>query len=393
MRSIENHKPSKHTSKQKLKTKKLFLVVNVDWFFLSHRLPIALAAKKRGYEVTVFAIEEGGHGNDIRGHGLKFVPLPTSRSGTNIFTELKVLVFLFRYYKKERPDIIHHVAVKPVTYGSVAAKLTGVPKVVNALSGLGFLFINADTNRLAHTLVNAFFNYGFKNPNLRFILQNRDDFQMIEDMNVLKEEQIFMIKGSGVNLNEFAYSAERELEGGKVKILLPARMLWDKGVGEFVAAAKIVHQKLPNRATFILAGNIDMGNRARILEAQLEAWNLEGMVQWIGFQKNIAEVIRSVHIVVLPSYREGLPKSLIEACAIGRPIITTDVPGCREVVEEGKNGFLVPKKDTIELAERLTELIMNKQLRTQMGKAGRQKAEREFSIENVLQQTFEIYEN
>lgn len=374
-----------------MKTKKLFLVVNVDWFFLSHRLPIALAAKKNGYDVTVLAIEEGGHGNEIRGHGLKFIPLPTSRSGTNIFTELKVLVFLYRYYKEERPDIIHHVAVKPVTYGSMAAKLAGVPKVVNALSGLGFLFINADTNRIAHTIVNTFFNYGFKNPNLRFILQNSDDLQMIRDMEVLKTEQIFMIKGSGVDLNEFAYTPEQKLEEGKVKILLPARMLWDKGIGEFVEAAKIIHKRIPNRAEFILAGNVDMGNRARILEAQLETWNLEGAVKWIGFQKNIVEVIRSVQIVVLPSYREGLPKSLIEACAIGRPIITTDVPGCREVVTEGVNGFLVPKKDSAELAERLIQLITNKALRTQMGKAGRQKAEAEFSIENVLDQTFDIY--
>lgn len=386
-------KPSKQISKQKLQTKKLFLVVNVDWFFLSHRLPIAVAAKKKGYDVTVFAIEEGGHGNEIRGHGLKFVSLPTSRSGTNIFTELKVLVFLYRYYKKERPDIIHHVAVKPVTYGSVAAKLAGVPKVVNALSGLGFLFINADTNRIAHTIVHTFFNYGFKNPNLRFILQNSDDLQMIRDMEVLKEDQIFMIKGSGVDLNEFAYTPEKALEGGKVKILLPARMLWDKGVGEFVEAARMIHKRIPNRAEFILAGNVDMGNRARILERELEAWNEEGAVQWIGYQKDIAEVIRSVQIVVLPSYREGLPKSLIEACAIGRPVVTTDVPGCREVVDEGSNGFLVPAKNATHLADKMEQLILDANLRKEMGKAGRKKAEAEFSIENVLDQTFDIYDS
>lgn len=376
-----------------MKTKKLFLVINVDWFFLSHRLPIALEALQRGYDVTVFAIEEGGHGEEIRSHGLKFVPLPTSRSGTNIFTELKVLFFLYRYYKKEKPDIIHHVAVKPVTYGSVAAKLANVPKVVNALSGLGFLFINADTNRMAHKIVTTVFNYGFKNPNLRFILQNNDDVQMIRKMKVLADEQIFRIKGSGVDLNEFSYSKEQMTPQEKVKILLPARMLWDKGVGEFVEAAKIIQKKLANKTEFILAGNVDMGNRARIMETQLQAWTKEGYVNWIGYQKNIAEVIRSTHILVLPSYREGLPKSLIEACAIGRPIVTTDVPGCREVVEEGINGFLVPKKDSIQLADRIERLIKDKQLRIQMGEAGRKKAEAEFSIENVLEQTFDIYDS
>jgi len=376
-----------------LKTKKLFLVVNVDWFFLSHRLPIALAAKKKGYEVTIFAIEEGGHGEEIRQHGLNFVPLPTSRSGTNIFTELKVLVFLYRYYKKEKPDIIHHVAVKPVTYGSVAAKLAGVPKVVNALSGLGFLFINADTNRIAHALVSLFFNYGFKNPNLRFILQNRDDFQMIQELNLLKKEQIFLIKGSGVDLMEFAYSKKQLEVDRKLKVLLPARMLWDKGVREFVEAAKLLHIQFSTKVDFLLAGNVDMGNRAGIPVEQLIEWTESKVVQWIGFQKDMVATLKQADIVVLPSYREGLPKSLIEACAIGRPIITTDVPGCREVVEEGINGYLVPKQNVEQLAERMAKLIENEELRHKMGKASRKKAEAEFSIENVLQQTFEIYEN
>jgi len=375
------------------KVKKIFLVVNVDWFFLSHRLPIALEAKKRGYEVTIFAIEEGGHGEEIRQYGLKFVPLPTSRSGTNIFIEMKVLVFLFKYYRKERPDIVHHVAVKPVTYGSVAAKLAKIPRVINALSGLGFLFINAEDNKIAHTLVNTIFRYGFKNNNLRFILQNKDDFQMIQKMEVLQAHQISIIKGSGVDLEEFYFSEENLIQGEKIKVLLAARMLWDKGVGEFVEAARILQNNYGTTTQFILAGNVDSGNRAGISEAELLHWNEEGIVTWIGFQKDIAKAIRDAHVIVLPSYREGLPKSLIEACAIGRPIVTTDVPGCREVVTEGINGFLVPKQNAIQLADKIAKLLENASLRKSMGKAGRKKAEAEFSIDNVIEQTFELYEN
>ena len=323
---------------------------------------------------------------------MNFIPIPTSRSGTNILTELKVLWFLYQHYRRAKPDIIHHVAVKPVTYGSVAARLAGVPRVVKALSGLGFLFINADKNRLAHTFVNAFFKFGFNNPNLRFILQNKDDDQMIKEMNLLSDQQIFVIKGSGVDLNQFSYAEETLVSEQKIRILLAARMLWDKGVGEFVSAASTLKEKYQDKVEFILAGNVDMGNKAGIPEAQLLEWNEEGAVKWIGFQKDMVSVIRAAHIIVLPSYREGLPKSLIETCAIGRPIITTNVPGCREVVDEGINGFLVEKNAVESLAKRMELLINDAELRKKMGKAGRKKAEAEFSINNVLEKTFAIYE-
>lgn len=371
------------------KAKKLFLVVNVDWFFVSHRLPIALEAKKKGYEVTVFAIEEGGHGEEIRSYGLKFIPIPTSRSGTNIFTELKVLWFLYQHYRREKPDVIHHVAVKPVTYGSLAAKWAKIPRVVNALSGLGFLFINAEKNKWVHSLVTAVFKYGFNNPNLRFILQNQDDFKMIQEFETLNSQQIFLIKGSGVSLTEFDYTPEVPAE--KIRVVLPARMLWDKGVGEFVEAAKIL-AKYQDKVAFILAGNVDMGNKAGIEESQLLEWTKEGHVEWIGFQKDMVKLIKNAHVIVLPSYREGLPKSLIEACAIGRAIVTTDVPGCREVVQHGVNGFLVEKQNAEDLAAKIESLIFDKSLREKMGKAGRELAQSEFSIDNVIEKTLDIYE-
>lgn len=369
--------------------KKLFIVVNVDWFFISHRLPIAMEAKRLGYEVTIFAIDTG-KGDFIREQGLRFIPIPTSRAGMNIFKELNVLRFFYKIYKKEQPDIIHHVAVKPVTYGSIAAKWAGIKTVVNALSGLGFLFINAEKNKLAHRLVMSVFKYGFSNPNVRFILQNKDDLKMIKQLDVLDENQIFLIKGSGVSLEEFSY--REELPADKIQVLLPARMLWDKGVGEFVEAARSLYPKYNEIAEFVLAGSVDMGNKAGISQEQLNKWDAEGCIRWVDFQKNMVATLEKSHIVVLPSYREGLPKSLIEACAIGRPIVTTNVPGCRETVDDGVNGFLVENKNPVELAQAIEKLILDKELRLKMGRAARKKAESDFSIENVIERTINIYE-
>jgi glycosyltransferase involved in cell wall biosynthesis len=367
---------------------KLFLVVNVDWFFLSHRLPIALEAKKRGYDVTIFTIDTGRK-EEIESYGFRCISLPTSRAGTQIWNEFKVVWFLYSYYKKEKPNIVHHVAVKPVTYGSLAAKYSNVPKVVNALSGLGFLYINAEKNRVLHKILNIVFRYSFANPNITFILQNHDDFKMIHDLKILKPHQIKLIKGSGVDLDLFSYHEEMPSE--KIKVVLPARMLWDKGVGEFVEAAKHLYTKYGHQAEFILAGESDMGNKSGISAQQLDDWSKNDFITWIGFQKDIKGLLKNAHIIVLPSYREGLPKSLIEACAIGRPIVTTDVPGCREVVKDGLNGFLVSVKDFQSLSNAIEKLILDRDLRIKMGKEGRKLAEREFSIDSVLEKTFEIY--
>lgn len=367
---------------------KIFFVVNVDWFFLSHRLPLALEAQKRDYDVTIVTIETDRRA-EIESYGFRFIGIPTSRAGTNPLQELKVLYFLLKLYRKEKPSIIHHVGVKPVTYGSVAAKLLRMPKVVNALSGMGYLFINKNNNRLAHRMVMSCFRYGFKNPRLRFILQNSDDLADVRRLNVLKDNQLFLIKGSGVDLDDYKFTPPPAT--GRTRILLPARMLWDKGVGEFVAAAQMLHPTYKDHCEFILAGNADMGNISGIPEHQLLVWQQTGSVSWIGFQDNMKEVLGDCHIVVLPSYREGLPKSLIEACAIGRPIVTTDVPGCREVVIDGENGFLVEVKNAEALAAAIEKLIIDPALRTAMGAKGRKIAEENFSIQSVIQQTFEIY--
>ena len=380
-------KDQKHLAK-----KKLFLVINVEWSFLSHRLPIALEALRRGYDVTILAVEEENRGDEIRNHGLRFVPLPTTRGGRNPITELRLIWFLYKIYKKEQPHIIHHVAIKPVLLGSLAAKFTGQKKVVNAIAGFGSMFIGKGLKTLIiKNIILRLFRFAFNNEKVTMIVQNHDDQREILNLGILKKGQVKLIRGSGVDLTHFSYYEEPPHP--PVKVILPARILWDKGVREFVDAARILIQRHgPNKINFILAGKVDRENITGVPESTLKTWNEQNIVTWIGHQDDVAKMFKDVHIVVLPSYREGLPKALIEAEAIGRPVITTDVPGCREVIDKGKNGFLVGLKDVSTLVEAIEKLVLNKALRIQMGKAGREKAVKEFSIEMVIEKTFNIYD-
>lgn len=313
-----------------------------------------------------------------------------TRSGTNIFSELKVLYFLYKIFKKEQPDIVFNATLKPITYGSIAAKWAKLPSVINLVPGLGYLFINQKENGWLSNVVIGALKYGLNNPVLKLITQNDHDMVMMQSLGVLKSSQCFVVKGLGVDLEQFLYSIAPD--EAPIQILLPARMLWDKGVGEFVEAARLLTIKYAQKVRFILAGNVDIENKAAISEQQLQQWNEEGVVEWIGFQSNMPTVYKNAHIIVLPSYQEGLPKSLIEACAVGRPIVTTDVPGCREVVQDEMNGFLVEKKNIQALAIAIEKLILNKNLRQQMGEAGRRRAENIFDVRIVVQQIFDIIE-
>ena len=279
--------------------------------------------------------------------------------------------------------------MKPVTYGSIVCRFLKIKNVTNALSGMGFLFANPEKVSLTRRILLSIFKFAFKNPSLKFIFQNEDDLNIIVDSGVVDKKQCYIIKGSGVSLTEFAYTLENTYE--KVRFVLPARMLTDKGVVEYVEAAKAVEAKYPNKAQFILAGAIDLENKAGIPETQIKQWETNGFVKYIGFHTDMVKVVTESNVIVLPSYREGLPKSLIEACAIGRAIITTDVTGCRDVVTEGVNGYIVPAKNPIALAEAMEKLLFNRELRLKMGVKGREIAEKEFSIDGVIDKTFAVY--
>jgi glycosyltransferase involved in cell wall biosynthesis len=368
----------------------LFIVVNVDWFFLSHRLPIALEAIKSGYKVTVFTIDTG-RVSEIESYGLRCIKLPTSRSGTNVFKELKVILLLLYYYIKEKPQVVHHVSLKPITYGSIVAKIVKTPKVINAFSGLGYLFINKEKNLISFLILTKILRFVFKNNKLEYIIQNEDDKNILHSYFNIDLSKIYLIKGSGIDLTFFQYTAP--VKKPTVQIVLPSRMLWDKGVGEFVEASLILSKKYLNNIEFILCGGLDYGNKSSIHKDQLLNWQKNSSIKWLDHQDDIKKIIIDSDIIVLPSYREGLPKVLIEACGIGRPIVTTDVPGCRDVVTEGINGFLVPPKNSVLLSLAIEKLILNEDLRIKMGYHARLLAEKEFCVNDVIQKTLFMYKN
>lgn len=367
--------------------KRLFFVTNVDWFFISHRLPLALDAIRQGYKVYLLSLDTGKK-HYLEKKGIHFIDIPFKRSGSNPFHELKCIFLLYKCYKRYRPDIIHHVTLKAALLGSVAAKLARRHNVVNAISGLGYNFTNGRDGGL-QKMIKALIQIAFRSRYFSFILQNPDDVGMIKELNLVPSSHIFLIKGSGVDLNEFTYSEVSDIF--PLCILFPARILLDKGVMEFIDAAKLLQNKYSGRVRFILAGDCDTENLAVLGEKELKSLLIPDYIEWIGYQQNMFPVYEKSDIVVLPSYREGLPKSLIEACAIGRPIVTTDVPGCRECVKSGYNGILVPAKDVASLANAIETLIIDDGKRKEFGKNSRLLAEKEFSIDKVVQCTFDVY--
>lgn len=379
---VKQHLLNSESSKMD-KTRLLFLVTE-DWYFVSHRLSLAVAAKESGYDVVV-ATREAKHGDIIRQAGIRLIPFELSRRGGDPFSELFRLVKLFC---NERPDILHLVAMKPVVYGGIAALIARVPRVIGAVAGLGWLFTSE--NRLQKKLqpiLRTILARLLSFQNFQTIVQNTDDFEVLKKSGV-PTDRLQLIKGSGVDVDLF--TPIQPDSSGAVTVVLVARMLWDKGISEFVQAAILLKSRY-EKVRFVLVGDPDPANPAAIPEKILRGWNDSSGVEWWGRCEDIPKILEQVHIACLPSYREGLPKSLIEAAAAGLPIVTTDTPGCREVVQEGFNGFLVPVRDSRALAEALAKLIENSKLRTWMGKNSRERAIKEFSSSVINRQVLDVY--
>ena len=266
-----------------MKTKILF-VTNVDWFFISHRLVIAKEAQNKGFEVIV-AAEDTGRASEIAENGIQFINLPFSRSGTNPIEEFRTLIKFYKIYSSYKPDIVHHITLKPVIYGSIIAKLLKIKGVVNAVSGLGYNFTEGRVNVISKIMLRLM-KYGFNNNRVSIIFQNKDDFQELYDLSVISTlSNIFYIKGSGVNLKDF-YPTEFPVFA-KIKIVLPIRMLWDKGVYELYEASKILKNEYFDKIEFILAGMADEDNKAGVPASFLKSWEEGEYVNWIGYQKNM----------------------------------------------------------------------------------------------------------
>lgn len=367
--------------------KKLFIVVNVDWFFLSHRLPVALAAQKAGWDVTVVTADTG-KSRIIEEHGLKVIDLPMSRSGMNIIEELKTLRFLYRLYSKQSPTIVHHVGMKTILWGTLAAKYSKVHGVVNAISGLGGFFAEENMGLLSKVMPKVL-RYSHNRSNLLCIFQNNDDWDLYTKNKIIKHEQGRFIKGSGVDLKDYCYTPEPQT--GKIKVILTARMIAEKGIFLLTEAAERLRAKYEKSVEFLLVGGLD-DHPGAITKEQLNKVCDGTYIKWLGYRTDVRDLLKQSHIVAFPSYyMEGLPKSLIEADAIGRPIITSNSVGCKETVVDGENGFLIKPKDVVALTEKLDLLISNADLRKSMGQASRRYAEKYFDIEVVKDRHLDIY--
>ena len=369
--------------------KRLLITVNSAGSFISHRLPLALAARKEGYEVHV-ATSSGPDVDAILAAGLIHHVIPLSRSGMNLKSEFQTVVALFRLFVKVKPDVVHLVTIKPVLYGGISARMAGVPGVVAAISGLGFVFMNSGIKvALVRLLVIQVYRRAFGKRNLKVIFQNPDDCAVIMKQTGLQRSKVVMIRGSGVDLASFKVEP---LPQGIPVVAMAARLLRDKGVHEFVEAATLLRRRGIN-ARFWLVGVPDPGNPTSVNEDELDAWRSAGIVELLGHRNDIESVFAQAHMVLLPSYREGLPKVLLEAAACGRAVITSNVPGCRDAVEVGVTGLLVPPRDSKALAVAVEHLIRNPQLCEDMGLAARQLAEREFSIEKIVSEHLSVYDS
>lgn len=371
------------------KPPKLLYFVTEDWYFCSHRLPLAVAAKQAGYEVLVVT-RVNQHGDLIRAQGLTLIPLDLSRRSRHPLKELAVIWQLYKLYRQHQPDIVHHVALKPVLYGSLAARLAGVRVVVNALAGLGFLFVSQRLQaRVLRPVVELAFRLLLNRTGSHVIIQNPDDQALLVGRKLVAADRTSLIRGSGVNTQHFAATPQAD---GVPLVILASRLLWDKGITEFVAAARNI-RALGISARFALVGVGDPENPASIADSQLQQWHDEGVIEWWGRREDMPRVLAESHIVCLPTtYGEGVPKVLIEAAACARPIVATDVPGCREIVRHEDNGLLVPPKDVAALVRAICRLLADPDLRQTMGQRGRDIVNAEFAIGQVLDQTLQLYQ-
>lgn len=372
--------------------KKILFVVNVDWFFISHRLPLAIVALTKGYEVHL-ACGITDKKEYLESLGLRIHPLNLSRSGTGIKGEIKAFGEIYRILKEVNPEIAHFVTIKPVLYGGIASRFLNIGKKVFSISGLGFIFIKQGFKAsIVRMLIKTMYRFALGGKNSHVIVQNPDDKLVVS---YIVNVPITLIRGSGVNLSQYEYIEEKN---ENIKVSMACRLLKDKGVFEYIEAAKIIKNlkfKIENcgNIEFELYGDIDIDNPASLINDDIENIKNDGFVNLYGFSSDIAKVFSATNIVVLPSYREGLPKVLIEAAACGRAVVTTDVPGCRDAIELNVTGVLCNVKDTESLASTIEKLITNNDLRNSMGKAGRELAEKEFDIKKVVEKHFEIYES
>ncbi len=367
---------------------RLLMVLNDAPFFLTHRLPIARAARDAGFDVHIAVPVEDEPVAVMKQEGFVVHDIPLRRGARKLGGELALIHRLWQIVRTVQPDLMHAVTMKPVLYGGLVARLAGVPAVVHAITGLGYLFVTEGlAARIQRGIVKRLYRFALGHRNACAIFQNPDDLGLFSREGLVDPRITLMIKGCGVDMQHYTPQPE---PAGPVTVMFPARILGDKGVHEFVEATRILKARGTD-ARFVLVGRTDPDNPTDVGEDGIRAWEREGLVQWQGFSRDMAATLSQAHVVCMPSYREGLPRVLIEAIACGRPVVTADVPGCREVVRDGENGFLVPVRNGPATAEAIDQLIANPALRRHMGERARAIAEDEFSVTHFVALSLEAY--
>lgn len=366
---------------------RLLYLITEDWYFWSHRLDLARAARDAGFDVTI-ATRVTDHGEQIQGEGFHLVPISLFRRSRNPLRELGTIMELVRVYRRVQPHLVHHVAMKPILYGSLAAWVVRVPVVLNAFAGLGYLFTSSERQRgVVHWVLRAALRSVIGRSGSTILFQNQADRDELVQAGIVRPSRTRIIAGSGIDINVFSVKPSPP---GTPLVVLPSRMLWDKGVGEFVQAARDLKRKGTD-ARFVLVGRCDEDNPAAIRREELAQWVGEGAVEWWGHRDDMSAVYEGTTLVVLPSYREGLPKVLLEAAACGRAIVATDVPGCRDVVQDRINGILVPPKDSSALATAIAGLLSDQSTREAMGWRSREMVVAKWAGPKIIEQVLNLY--
>jgi len=377
-------------SEAQLMDRKVLLVSRCAWTLYNFRLGIMRALKKNGNIVIGGGAAGDGFEEKIEALGIPFIGLPIDKKGINPRSDLRLFCKLYSWYHRERPDIVHHFTIKPVIYGCMAAHLARVPRIINTITGLGYVFTGEEKPWLKR-LVESMYRLSIRRADFTFF-QNKDDLDFFLKRRLVQDTRSGLLPGSGVDCEFFAPPSKVKPSNEEAPtFLMVARLLRDKGVYEYVEAAHLVKHQFPT-VHFQLLGGPDERNPNVIPRKDLDRWQSEGVVDWLGEVADVRPAMAKADVVVLPSYyREGIPRALLEGAAMGKPLITTNAVGCREVVDEGINGLLVPIKDVQALAKAMTKMIKNPSMRNEMGRAGRLKIEKEFDERIVIGKVIKAY--
>ncbi len=373
----------------KISDLKVLLAANTDWYLHNFRSSLARCLQDQGCQVLL-ASPAGEYSPGFASQGLRWIQWDLGRQSIAPWSEISSLRQIYTIYKREKPDLVHHHTIKPVLYGTLAARLAGVPAVVNSITGRGYIFQGEDRRaRWLKRLVLPIYRLAFNSPRCGVIFENETDRQYFITHRLASAGRTWLIEGVGVDPQRFAPQPEPE---GVPVVMLAARMLWDKGIGVLVEAARTLRAEMPVRV--VLVGTPDPGNPGTVTTQTLEQWHAEGVIEWWGWQPDMPEIYNRSHIVTLPTmYGEGVPTTLLEAAACGRPLVATDIPGCRQVVMDGHNGFLVPANDARALALALKRLASDTALRGRMGVASRQLVMEKFTHAQVNAATLQVYQH